>query len=151
MDTLPQSPSVSPPSSVNTVPVPPPSQGPVGSVAKESEVLHMAPQEMPTLTEVGQEVPLPPDVSHVGVSLHPTTIEIPKVAAQLGVQPVGHTVPAALTPTVVLPLSDEQIAEGLHQSITSSWRWLATWCVRRLKELHVAVRSQGGKIIRESV
>lgn len=150
MDTLPQSSTVSTPNSANPLSSVAPVVTPVGSVTKEVEVVRTAPAEAPTLTEVGQEVPLPPDVSHVGVTIHPTTIEIPKTVQQMGVKPVGQAAPAPVIPKIVLPLSDEKIAEGLHQSITSSWRWLAQWCVRRLKELHVALNAKGGKVVRET-
>lgn len=153
MDTLPQSPPLAT-SPQPAVSMPKPAVAPIApqgaGVAKEVEVIHAAPVETPTLTEVGQEAPLSEELSHVGVSLHPTTIEIPKTVAQLGVKPVGHSAPVQAVPTVVLPLSDEKIAEGLHQSITSSWRWLAQWCIRRLKELHIALNAKGGKVVREN-
>lgn len=154
MDTLPQSPQAitSPQPAVS---MPKPAVAPVvpqgAGIAKEVEVIHASPVETPALTEVGQEAPLSTELSHVGVSLHPTTIEIPKTVAQLGVKPVGQSAPVQAVQTVVLPLSDEKIAEGLHQSITSSWRWLAQWCVRRLKELHIAFSAKGGKVVRENI
>jgi hypothetical protein len=154
MDTLPQStPQATAPTPAVPMPAPsiPTPTSPSGGVAKEVEAIRSVPQEAPTITEVGQEMPLSPDVSHVGVSIHPTTVEIPKTVQQLGVKPVGHTAPVTLAPTVVLPLTDEKIAEGLHQSITSSWRWLAQWCVRRLKELHLAIRANGKQVVREQV
>jgi len=153
MDTLPQSPSVATTPSP-TVSTPKSTVAPVvpqgAGVAKEVEAIHVAPVETPSLTEVGQEAPLPAELSHVGVSLHPTTIEIPKTVAQLGVKSVGLSAPIQAMPTIVLPLSDEKIAEGLHQSITSSWRWLSQWCIRRLKELHIALNAKGGKVVREN-
>ncbi len=153
MDTLPQSPpSAIPPSPTGSMPKPVTMPAvPLGAgVAKELEVIHTAPVEIPSLTEVGQEVPLSAELSHVGVSLHPTTIEIPKTVSQLGVKTVGQPVPVPTVSAVVLPLSDEKIAEGLHQSITSSWRWLSQWCIRRLKELHIALHAKGGKVVREN-
>ena len=153
MDTLPQSASSSTPSTP-AVSMPKPTVAPVvpqgAGIAKEVEVIHATPVETPTLTEVGQEVPLSAELSHVGVSLHPTTIEIPKTVMQLGVKTVGQPVPQPAVSAVVLPLSDEKIAEGLHQSITSSWRWLSQWCIRRLKELHIALNAKGGKVVREN-
>lgn len=153
MDTLPQSSSPATPlpataSASNPVVKSAIPQG--AGVAKEVEVIHSAPVEAPTITEVGQEIPLAPEVSHVGVSLHPTTVEIPKTVQQLGVKPVGQYTPPPTVSAVVLPLSDEKIAEGLHQSITSSWRWLSQWCIRRLKELHIALNAKGGKVVREN-
>jgi hypothetical protein len=140
MDTL--------PTTSTTVPSSPPSGGSSG--AKEIEAVRTIPVETPAVVEVGQEKPLAPEVAQSGVSIHPTTVQIPKTVAQLGVKTVGQA-PQASVPKVSLPLTDDQIAQGLHQSITSSWRWLATWCVRRLKEVHVALRSAGGKVVREQV
>ncbi len=34
---------------------------------------------------------------------------------------------------VTLPLTDDQIQEGLHHKIWESIRWLAEWCVRQIK------------------
>lgn len=153
MDTLPQSSSSSTPlPSAASAPNPTvKSVTPQGAgTAKEVEITHTAPVEVPVVTEVGQEMPLAPEVSHVGVSLHPTTVEIPKTVQQLGVKPVGQYTPKPAVSALVLPLSDEKIAEGLHQSITSSWRWLSQWCIRRLKELHIALNAKGGKVVREN-
>ena len=33
-------------------------------------------------------------------------------------------------PTIVLPLTSDQIKKGLHQRIFEAIRWLAVWCVR---------------------
>lgn len=122
--------------------VPPPNMPVVGGMAKEAETMRIPTQsEAPQATEAGQEESLSREVSQSGVSLHPTTVQISKTIQQLGVKTVGQTPVVSTTPTVSLPLSDDQIAQGLHQSITSSWRWLATWCERRLKEIHTIVRS----------
>lgn len=103
--------------------------------------------EVPALKEVGHENPLPAEVAHVGVSYTPTTVHIPPKIAQMGVTAVGQ---ASAPPAIVvsLPLTDDQIAQGLTQSITSSWRWMAEWCRRRLKQLHVGIKSIQGKVVR---
>ena len=136
-DTLPQS-------NTSGTPAPQPS----GSMAKESGP-HISFVEAPLITEVGQELPLPSEVSNAGVTIHPTTVTLPPNIQQLGVKPVGqNTSSAAAAATVVLPLTDDQIATGLHQSIMSSWRWLAQWCVRQLKQAHVLLTSNHGKTVR---
>lgn len=84
---------------------------------------------------VGQEVEVSPEVISAGVKVQPTTIPIPPQVQQMGVKPAGQNVPAG-APAVTLPLSDDQIARGLKQSIWSSWHWLAQWCVRKIKQLH---------------
>jgi hypothetical protein len=65
----------------------------------------------------------------------------------MGVQPIGQNIPSA-APAVSLPLSDDQIATGLKQSIWSSWRWLAQWCVRKLKQVHMGLKTIHGKLTR---
>lgn len=43
-------------------------------------------------------------------------------------------------PVVTLPLTEEETRLGLHRQIWESIRWLAEWCVRRVKMLHGQVR-----------
>ena len=143
MNDLPNSsdPNVTPP----TPTAQPVSATPSG--AKEVEPGGAAPQEgMRDAT--GQEVKLAPEVSSAGVKIHPTTVSIPPPVAKMGVKPLGQNVPVQTTSTVVLPLTDDQIAVGLHQSITNSFRWLAAWCVRRLKQVHIVLKNVHGTLIR---
>ncbi len=103
----------------------------------------------PELRDVsGAEVELPKEVASAGVKVHPTTVTIPQPVQQMGIKPTGTNIPAQSATTVALPLTDDQIAHGLGQSITSSVRWLATWCVRRLKQAHIAIKSLHGKMVR---
>lgn len=37
-------------------------------------------------------------------------------------------------PNIVLPMGKEQMAEGLHQGVLKSARWLAEWCVMMIKK-----------------
>ena len=134
--------------SMNSLPDPqskPPVSG--GITSKEKTEVGMSSVEAPALREVGREVPLPSEVGAAGVKMHPSSVTLPQPVQQLGVKPTGDvSTPSA--PTVALPLSDDQIATGLHQSITSSWRWLAEWCMRRLKQVHLLFKSIHGKIVR---
>lgn len=88
------------------------------------------------LLDVGtQEIEISKEVASVGVKVQPTAVQLPQAVTQMGVTPVGQMVlPQA--PAAALPLTDDQIVLGLKQSITSSWRWLAEWCVRKLKQIH---------------
>lgn len=98
--------------------------------------------------EIGtREFELPKEVASVGVRTQPTTVPVPPLVAKLGVKPTGANVPAP-TQSAALPLTDDQIAQGLRQSITSSFRWFAEWCLRRLKQLHVTVKKVGGTLVR---
>jgi len=95
----------------------------------------------------GQETEVSPEVASSGVAVQPTTIPIPQSISAMGVQPAGQNIPQA-EPAVDLPLSDDQIAQGLKQSVWSSWRWLAQWCLRKLKQLHMGLKSIHGKLTR---
>ncbi len=144
-DTLPQS---------NTSPSPPPPGAPpqpTGSMGKETGP-HISFVETPLMQEVGQETPLSNEVAKAGVTIQPTSVTMPPSVQELGVKVVGSSSPAVsvASPAVTLPLSDDQIARGLHQSIMSSWRWLAVWCVRQLKQAHVMLKTFHGKITRSN-
>ena len=41
---------------------------------------------------------------------------------------------------VTLPLTEDQVRDGLHHQILDSIRWLAEWCIRQIKMLHGKVR-----------
>lgn len=117
------------------------------STAKEKQEITGG-LEAPGLKEVGKESPLPSEVAGAGITLHPTSVTIPQPVAQLGVKPVGDTAVSQGAPAVALPLTDDQIAVGLHKSIATSWRWLAQWCIRRLRQLHMVIKKVHGKFVR---
>lgn len=102
---------------------------PTGSIAKEKEGGSSVGE---ILKPVGAEVELAPELSAAGVKVQPASVQVPPAVSQMGVTPVGQVVTAA--PAVTLPLTNDQIAAGLHQSVTNSWRWLAEWCMRILKK-----------------
>ena len=125
---------------------PPVATSMTSSFAKESEPAVMRNDGM--RDGIGQETSIPKEVLSAGVRVKPTSIPIPKSVAQMGVKPAGQNIPVQTTSAIVLPLTDDQIVVGLHQSMANSLRWLAEWCVRRLKQAHVAVTTVGGKLIR---
>lgn len=43
-------------------------------------------------------------------------------------------------PKITLPLTDDQIMNGLHRKIWESVRWLAEWCVRQMQLAHQNVK-----------
>lgn len=140
MDDLPATPATT------TQPI---ATSPVGSTAKE--VAPMRNAESPLIQEVGKEVALPPEVEHAGVRVKSDTIELPPRIQQSGVSAVGPAAPSTpQPPTVSLPLTDDQIAQGLSESIFSSIRWLAEWCERQLKSAHMVVKKIHGKTVRTS-
>ncbi len=135
-------------------PLPPPTAPPGGTPSTPSgskEVVGGVDRPEGLQDATGQEMELPKEVAGAGVRLQPTSIPIPTPVSQMGVKPAGNNVPVQTTPTTPLPLTDDQIAAGLRVSIINSWRWLSEWCVKRLKQLHVAVKSIGGKGIRVKI
>jgi len=104
-------------------------------------------QEVPLSNEVGREADvLPKEVASAGVTMHPTTIPVPPPIAKMGVQPAGANIP--MPTAAALPITDDQIAQGLGKGIRESFRWLAEWCVRRLKQVHIGLQSIRGKLVR---
>jgi len=121
---------------------------PAGSMAKESSPVVVS-SETPVVSEIGKEEMLSFEVKKAGVRMQSDTIELPAIAHSMGVKIVNNSSPSTVAIlTVALPLNDDQIAQGLHQSIVSSWRWLAQWCERQLKQAHVLLKSTHGKIVR---
>ncbi len=43
------------------------------------------------------------------------------------------TAPSAKKPKIVLPLSRQQLVQGLNQKVNQAIRWLAEWCLRLIK------------------
>lgn len=115
---------------------------------KEHEVPVLASTEV--VSEIGQEVELPKEVERAGVEVLKETIELPPDVKKLGVTPTGPSAPAAAAtiPPVVLPISDQQVVAGLHVQILNSLRWLAEWCIKKLKKAHITLKNIHGKIIR---
>lgn len=117
----------------SSIPTPPQA---IGNVSKEAEMVSSPSPESP-LKEVGVEMELPKEVTAAGVSIRPTAIPIPPPVSKLGVKPTGQNIGANKTGAIAMVLTDEQIAEGLHVSISNSLRWLAEWCRHKLKVLHI--------------
>lgn len=112
----------------------PPDVQPTAGRDKEIEGISLGEPE--PLKDLGShEVELPKEVTSVGVSPKPTSVKLPPAVQQLGVRATGAATPPSSTQSVALPLTDDQIAQGLKLSLTNSWRWLAEWCVRRIKQL----------------
>lgn len=75
------------------------------------------------------------------------TAKVPPDLKKLGVVPREEAV-FQTTEAVRLPLSDEKIEEGLHQPISSSWRWLAELAIYILKQAHLTLKKIHGHIKR---
>jgi hypothetical protein len=142
MDDLPTQPKTATP----TAPAAP-VDGNVSSAKEAEGGIGMASGELPTLHEVGRDIDLPKEVAAVGVHIQPTVVAIPPKVSQMGVAPAGANVTVASGASVSLPLNDDQIATGMKQGVTSSFRWLAEWCVRKLKQMHIILKNIGGKTV----
>lgn len=118
------------------------------SMGKETESVPLANSEAPMIREVGKDVPLPKEVISSGVKLQPVSVILPQSVSSLGVKTVGNAVPVSSALSVALPLTDDQITVGLHKGVSDSIRWLAEWCVRRLHQVHLALKSMGGRVVR---
>jgi hypothetical protein len=135
-------------SAPNPLPSQPPEPDPVpatirsGSINKEVEPLTPLVSESGGIREVGADIDLPKEVASAGVTVQPTTVTIPSDVSQMGVTPVAQVTKGATT-RVAMPLTDDQIAQGLKQSVSLSWRWLAEWCVKRLKQIHKTITGKG--------
>lgn len=131
----------------------PPPASTVSSISsvtgKEYEAPTLAATEV--VSEITQESELPKEVEKAGAEVIKDTIELPPDIKKLGVTHIGPSTPMATTtalPQVVLPISDSQVVAGLHAQILNSLRWLAIWCVRKLKKAHIALKQIHGKITR---
>ncbi len=119
------------------------------SHGKEFEAVKISTTE--TAQEVSKELEIPEEVEKAGVMKVSETIELPPDVKKLGITPSGASTPITATPVlpeVILPISDQQIIVGLHAKVTSALKWLSTWCIRKLKKAHIALKVMHGKIIR---
>lgn len=117
----------------------------VGSTNKETLVT----SEQPPIEEIASDVELSPELEEAGVLKRSETIDLPLDVTNLGVTGTGHAQPLSTADTIQLPLDDQQIITGRKAKLTSSWRWLAEWCLFRLKKAHIALKVVAGKIVRK--
>jgi hypothetical protein len=89
----------------------------------------------------------PEELVEVRVSPEEEEVKISQELEQLGVQGVPPVRPPAVSDSdddddnvIVLPLSEEEIEEGLHRKVRDSFRWLAEWCLKIVKMAHHKVR-----------
>lgn len=118
------------------------------SVGKEQEAIKITAAE--EVASISVEATLPEEVEKAGVEIVKETIELPPDVKKLGVTTTGPSVSVVTTtiPQIPLPISDQQVVVGLHAQLLSSLRWLAIWCIRKLKKAHIALKKIHGKIIR---
>jgi len=122
--------------------------GVAGSMAKEQMPLVGDSKEV--VQNVATEAEVSPEVSGVGVKAQKENVEVPPDLKKMGVSSAGPTVPVINTASVkiILPISDDQIETGLHMQIYSALRWLAEWCIKKLKKAHLTLKIIHGKVMR---
>jgi hypothetical protein len=118
-----------------------------GSMNKESGPVGLTPDFSVGLRDAVPEIDMPKEVVAAGVSAMPTIVPIPTPVSQLGVQTTGTNV-SPTSQTCTLPMTDDQIEIGLHKKIGNSARWLAEWCLRQLKKMHVSIKKNGPAWVR---
>lgn len=103
----------------------------------------------PEAVQISHEMELPKELEKAGVSKFRETIELPPDLRKIGVSQIGANLQVTPTlPKITLPVSDVTVAKGLHAPILSALRWLAVWCVKKLKKAHVKLRVIHGKVVR---
>lgn len=75
------------------------------------------------------------------------TIELPPDLRQIGLQSTSSTKFPSYQ-TVVLPISDDKVLQGLHAPIYSSFRWLATLAMYILQKAHLTLKTIHGHVVR---
>ncbi len=115
----------------------------IASLFKEAEPTNLEPEKIEIQESREQE---PDEEVKQYVQVKSETIQLPPDLKQLGL----HATPTTNFPTtqVTLPVSDDKIVEGLHQPVTSSWRWLAVLMVYILKQAHITLKKVHGQITR---
>lgn len=124
-----------------------PSGAQIGSIHKESPVI-TPPQELSSVRDLGKEEELAPEVKGAGVRAVSDRLDVPEDILKVGVRPPPLQVPLTATLGIKLPITDEKIEQGLHQSVLSSLRWLAEWCIYQLKRAHLTILKIQGKVRR---
>lgn len=93
------------------------------------------------------EFGLQPELREAGVERIGETIEIPSSLKEI-VKPSGSAVPLTVTPTVTLPLTDDQIIAAQKKSVFEAISWLGLWCRKQLLKLGIHLKKIHGKIVR---
>ena len=132
--------------SINTLPddsgkkpISPVSPGISPGIGKETEGITFSDSEL-GIKDTGIEMELPKEIESIGVKTQPTVVPIPANVKQMGVKPAGQNITFQIPPVVTLPLSEHQIAMGLHTSVVNSFRWLAEWCRKKLLVIGIRIK-----------
>lgn len=117
------------------------------SASKETEPLTMSNEPL-EIHEIAEQKEVHKSVkNHIEVKKE--NIELTPELEKAGLE----TTETSQFPThkkIHLPISDEKIVAGMHQPITSSFRWLAMLAIYILKQAHLTLKVVHGKVIRKS-
>lgn len=113
------------------------------------EEIHHEEDQVAEISERQAEQTPPAELVEVRVSPEEEEVKISQELEELGVQGVPPVVPPTVSASddddnvVVLPLTEEEIEEGLHHKVRDSIRWLAEWCLKIIKTAQHRVRFAG--------
>ena len=123
----------------------------------ESEPIPISPKPAETTsspdqhTEVDVTVEKDPDIedTEVGEYLKTqnTDPEIHPELKKAGLQTI-HRDSLDKKHKIELPIPDEEVLEGLHKPINTSWRWLAEIALFMLKQAHLGLKMIHGHVVR---
>jgi hypothetical protein len=108
------------------------------TVGKEQEPASVKPSEVVRVIEHREEAEVPPEVESWMERVERGESKLPGPVTHQGQTLVQPAEPEEVK--IVLPLTEEEVNQGLHRKIWESVRWLAVWCVRVMKKL-------GGRVI----
>ena len=115
-----------------------------GGVEREPEMV-----QLEKAVEMVEEIPVAPEVEKKPeiagyIEKVEKEAELAPTVVDDYTQQILMTAPSSQAPQVTLPLTEEEITQGLHHKVWESVRWLAEWCVRQVKKLHGAVKYRMG-------
>lgn len=113
--------------------------------SKEGEPIRKS-AEAPTLQETTEQQPTQ-EVSSFLTKKH-EFIQLPPDLSAIGVKSIEDTETNSFFDKVKLPLSDDEVVQGMHAPITSSLRWLATFAIYLLLQAHLTLKVMHGKVRR---
>lgn len=119
---------------------------PSGLPAKEVEPpVSSSEEKFEQVVEFEPEIEVQPHVE-----VRKEKVELPPELKDLGAI-ASETTDFPTHQDIKLPLSDPEIEKGLSQPVTSSFRWLAEFCIYLLKHAHIAFKTVHGKLTRTEV
>lgn len=81
------------------------------------------------------------------IQIRPETIKLPPDLRKIGLRAAKESKFNDYK-NIVIPISDDKVIKGLHEPITSSLRWLATFALYLLKKAHLTLKIIHGRVVR---